>query len=165
MGSRAIPSAFEPLPSRRRWNGDPSLIDMPKIDRSSLSCESSSESGRTKACCFPKCLRFGIPYSYVRDPISIHQKGNSACQAFSFHRVGLSRDLLQKVTSENSYIYDSMMRCAKNHSGSINTFFLVPMRCATSPQRRRRGRMPLESSFTIAFKLESPSLMEVAWFV
>lgn len=39
------------------------------------------------------------------------------------------------------------------------------MRCATSPQqRRRRGRMPLESSFTIAFKLESPSLMEVAWF-
>lgn len=111
------------------------------------------------ACCFPKCLRFGIPYSYVRDPISIQV----IHQAFSFHRVGLSRDP-SSFTSENSYIYDSMMRCEKNKSGSINTSFLVPMRCGTSPspQRRRRGRMPLESSFTIAFKLESP---EVAWFV
>lgn len=33
---------------------------------------------------FLNARRFGIPYSYVRDPISIHQKGNSACQAFLF---------------------------------------------------------------------------------
>jgi hypothetical protein len=84
---------------------------------------------------------------------------------FRFIEWAFLETLLKKVTSENAYIYDSMMRCAKNHSGSINTFFLVPMRCARSPQRRRRGRMPRQSSFTIAFKLESPSLMEVAWFV
>lgn len=121
---------------------------------------SSSESGCTKACCFPKCLRFGIPYSYVRDPISIQVI--QIVKLFRFIEWAFLETLPQKVTSENSYIYDSMMRCEKKKSGSINTFFLVPMRCATSPQRRRRGRMPLESSFTIAFKLASP---EVARFV